>query len=194
MLLTTKFMYFYPNEDMAQRLIIDGYNLLGVRGPIRADMEQERTQLVHELGRYAKRKHHQLIVVFDGWKSGDPCEGQQSMSGITVIFSKLGERADQVIQRLCVEYGTKAVVVSSDREISDHARTQGNFTINVQEFEQRLRQTPSTETRHSTREQTATDDDVAEPHGGGKQTGKKKGNPRKLPKKERLRNRRLQQF
>ena len=179
---------------MPQKLIIDGYNLLGVRGPIRADMEHERTQLIHELGRYAKRKHHQLMVVFDGWKSGDPCEGQQSMSGITVIFSKLGERADQVIQRLCVEYGSNVVVVSSDREISDYARSQGNFTISAQEFEQRLRQTSSTETRRPAKGEAATDDDVAEPHSGEKQTGKKKGNPRKLPKKERLRNRRLQQF
>ena len=157
-------------------------------------MEQERTQLIRELGRYAQRKHHQILVVFDGWKAGDPCEGQQSMSGITVIFSKLGERADQVIQRLCVEYGAKAVVVSSDREISDYARSQGNFTISAQEFEQRLRQTANTEIRDSTRGKPATDDDIAEPHGGGKHTGKKKGNPRKLPKKERIRNRRLQQF
>ena len=179
---------------MAQKLIIDGYNLLGVREPIRADMEQERTQLIHELGRYAQRKRHQLMVVFDGWKSGDPVEGQQSMAGITVIFSKLGERADQVIQRLCVEYGTNAVVVSSDREISNYARIQGSFTISAQEFEQRLRQTSSTETRHPTGSAAVKDDDVAEPHSGGKQTGKKKGNPRKLPKKERLRNRRLQQF
>ena len=51
---------------MPQKLIIDGYNLLGVRGPIRADMEHERTQLIHELGRYATRKRHQLMVIFDG--------------------------------------------------------------------------------------------------------------------------------
>jgi len=179
---------------MAQRLIIDGYNLLGVRGPICADMEHERTQLIHELGRYAQRKHHQLIVVFDGWKSGDPVEGQESMSGITVIFSKLGERADQVIQRLCVEHGSTTVVISSDREISDYARSQGNFTISAQEFDQRLRQTSSNETRHSANNEAVRDDDGAEPHDEGKRTGKKKGNPRKLPKKDRLRNRRLQQF
>ena len=193
-MLDNKIQASLPYKGMAQKLIIDGYNLLGVRGPIRADMEHDRAHLIHELGRYAKRKHHQLMVVFDGWKSGDPCEGQQSMSGITVIFSKLGERADQVIQRLCVEYGSNAVVVSSDREISDYARSQGNFTISAQEFEQRLRQTSSTETRRPAKGEAATDDDVAEPHSGGKQTGKKKGNPRKLPKKERLRNRRLQQF
>jgi predicted RNA-binding protein with PIN domain len=157
-------------------------------------MEQERTQLIHELGRYAtRRRRHQLIVVFDGWKSGDPCEGQQSIAGITVIFSKLGERADQVIQRLCVEYGTTAVVVSSDREISDYARNQGNFTISAQEFEQRLRQTSSNPTRHQIKDEAALNA-PAEPHRGGKPTGKKKGNPRKLTKKERLRNRRLQQF
>tara|TARA_B100002003_G_C14038043_1_gene500211 strand:- start:530 stop:1003 length:474 start_codon:yes stop_codon:yes gene_type:complete len=157
-------------------------------------MEQERAHLIHELGRYAKRKHHQLTVVFDGWKSGDPVEGQQRISGITVIFSKLGERADQVIQRLCVEYGTNAVVVSSDREISDYTRSQGNFAISAQEFEQRLHQASTDKTRHQARGKTELDDDGVDQHGGEKQTGKKKGNPRKLPRKERLRNRRLQQF
>ena len=178
---------------MAQKLIIDGYNLLGVRGPIHAEMEQERIQLVHELGRYAKRKHHQLTVVFDGWKSGDPTEGQQSLAGIRVIFSKLGERADQVIQRLCVEHGTQAVVVSSDREVSDYARGQGAFTIGAPEFDRRLREASDHHTHVAIKDETAAADS-AELEADERKTGKKKGNPRKLPKKDRLRNRRMQQF
>ena len=179
---------------MAQHLIIDGYNLLGVRGPIHAEMEHERTQLIYELGRYAQRKHHQLTVVFDGWKSGDPVEGQQHTAGIRVIFSKLGDRADQVIQRLCLEHGTKAVVVSSDREISDYARDHGNFTMSAQEFETRIRHTTSDEIRYPSKGREERDDSLSELSLSRKPPDKKRGNPRKLPKKERLRNRRLQQF
>lgn len=181
---------------MPQKLIIDGYNLLGASGPIQAAMEQERTHLIHKLGRYAKRKHHQLLVVFDGWKSGNPVEERQNISGITVIFSKLGERADQVIQRLCVEYGTQAVVVSSDREIIDYAQSQGNFAIRAQEFEHLLHETLTDKARHPHSEKTEPSDaiDEIDHYRDGQQAGKKKGNPRKLSKKERLRKRRLQQF
>lgn len=38
-----------------------------------------------------------------------------------MIFSRIGERADEVIKRLIKEKGAGAVVVTSDREISRYA-------------------------------------------------------------------------
>ena len=81
-------------------LVIDGYNLLGVRGGLRGDIEARREALIRELVGYRQRKGYPLTVVFDGWRSGHPVEHGEWREGIEVIFSRQGETADTVIKRL----------------------------------------------------------------------------------------------
>ena len=110
-------------------LIIDGYNLLGARGQIgRAagrDAESVRERLLRELAAYRQWKTHPITVVFDGWQEGFGAEHREHRGGIEVVYSRRGERADQVIQRLAAEFGRDCAVVSSDREVADFAKAQG---------------------------------------------------------------------
>lgn len=174
---------------MATHLIIDGYNLLGVRAAFvgGTDLEAAREGLLRELAGYRQRKGHAVTVVFDGWRQGLASERREHRAGVAVIYSRRGERADQVIQRLAQEFGRDCAVVSSDREVTDFARAQGAFVIGAPEFQARLN-APSTTGRSGLFQKDSTDDEL--PRRGPD----KKGNPRKLPKARRKRNRQIRGF
>ena len=125
--------------DMPTHLIVDGYNLLAGTGSLPEHLEAARETLVQDLAAYRHRKNHLVTVVFDGWQQGLASEQREYRAGVQVIYSKRGERADQVIQRLAREYGTDCAVVSSDHEIMNAARAHGAFTMGAHEFAGRLR-------------------------------------------------------
>ncbi|MFO0706538.1 MAG: NYN domain-containing protein [Nitrospira sp.] len=170
----------------AMHLIIDGYNLLGVRLPARS--ETVRDTLLHELASYRHRKGHPITVVFDGWQQGYPVEHREHRAGVQVIYSRRGEKADQVIQRLVREYGSDCAVVSSDHEIVATARAHGATVLTAQLFMAKLTGGGSSTRAIAGKELDRGDDD--RPQRGSE----KKGNPRKLPKAVRARNRQLKRF
>jgi len=173
-------------------LIIDGYNLLACAGRIggKGDLHSEmaRESLLRDLGAYRQRKGHALTVVFDGWQRGHPIEGREHRSGVQVIYSKRGERADQVIQRLVREYGSACAVVSSDHEIVNHARAYGAFVMAAQEFAGKL-QTMGGSIDSVAHKELDMGEDLVPGRGPGK-----KGNPKKLPKAQRRRSNQLKRF
>lgn len=173
---------------MPTHLIIDGYNVLGSRGIRSGRSESAREMLLHDLAAYRHRKHHSITVVFDGWRHGRSTEQREHGAGVQVIYSKLGERADQVIQRLAREYGTDCAVVSSDHEIMNVARAHGAFVIGAQEFAEKLRES-SFSSGVIPYKELDLGDDVRSRRGS-----EKKGNPRKLPKAQRQRDRRFRRF
>lgn len=76
-----------------------------------------REHLIEQLVSYRKIRNHEITLVFDGWKNGLGRESRTVTGGITVIYSSLGERADNVIKRIISKRQKKWVVVSSDRDI-----------------------------------------------------------------------------
>jgi len=179
---------------MPTHLIIDGYNLLGVRGQVGrgpgTSGEAARERLLQELVLYRQQRGHPVTVVFDGWQQGGILECRESRKGVHVVYSARGERADQVIQRLAEEYGRDCAVVSSDRQVADSARLSGAFVMSAAEFEAKLRggSTAQPQARPVLRQKDREDDDLP------KRNPDKKGNPRKLPKALRRRNRQLRGF
>lgn len=173
---------------MPIHLIIDGYNLLGRIGSLSGRVELARETLLHDLAAYRHRKNHAITVVFDGWQQERPTEQREHRAGVHVIYSKRGERADQVIQRLAREYGVDCAVVSSDHEIINAARAHGAFVMGAQEFSEKLLGLSSAPGTIPYKE-LDTGDDGRSPRGP-----EKKGNPRKLPKSQRQRDRRLRRF
>ncbi|HWP60590.1 MAG TPA: NYN domain-containing protein [Candidatus Acidoferrales bacterium] len=161
---------------MAIQIIVDGYNLIGARAGLRGNLERQREALLERLQRYHDRRGHPIIVVFDGWRSGWINEIEEKRDGLTVIFSRQGEKADDVIQRLAREFGDASVVVSSDRELQLAVQQTGATVVYASEFERKLRQAGSVEPGP----------DPSEPP-----RAEKKGNPRKLSKSERKRRQRL---
>ena len=171
---------------MATHLIIDGYNLLGIRGGLRGDVEARREALIRDLAGYRHRKGHPVTVVFDGWRSGHPVERAEWREGVEVVFSKQGEQADAVVKRLAEKYGSDCAVVSSDHEIVNFARAHGSAVLTAGEFETKLHLSGA---RPAARRREAEEED--EPV---RRDPKKKGNPKKLPKSLRKKASQLKKF
>ena len=175
---------------MSKHLIIDGYNLLGAAGQSvregKQDGEAVRETLIQTLGRYQQRVGHPITIVFDAWRQVGGIQRDESRAGVTVIFSRQGEKADQVIQRMVRDYGSDCVIVSSDHEVLDTARAHRAMIIRSQEFWPKLQSSTS---RSRSRYQAKDDRDQGEHVRVGK-----KGNPRKLPKALRNRLRNLKKF
>jgi hypothetical protein len=123
-------------------LVIDGYNLLYAGRLISRmnaiELQRERDRLILLLSDYRKRKQGNITVVFDGWETGWSTEQRELKRGIEVVFSRLGERADDVIKRMVREKGSGAVVVSSDREIARHGERMAVAVIASEQFLERL--------------------------------------------------------
>ena len=162
-------------------LLVDGYNLLG---SVKENMEKERCDLIHKLSVYCRERTHYAILVFDGWKNGLPVETKDSIGRVTVIYSKLSEKADNVIKRIIARKQKEWIVVSSDREIINTALKHGCLYLTSGDFYSRM----------------ASPDIIDDPYCFVEEEemtdikGKKKGNPRKLSKKERKRQRAIKKL
>src|SRR3989442_2218809 len=170
---------------MQIRLIIEGYNLLGVRGGLRGDVEARREQLIRDLAGYRQRRGIAVTVIFDGWRAGHQVERAEWREGLEVVYSRQGEQADAVVKRLAEKYGSDCAVVSSDREITNFARVHGCTVITSGDFETRLQVSGA---RPFARKQEADEEEPV------RRDPKKKGNPKKLPKAIRQKARQLKRF
>ncbi len=173
---------------MAIHLIVDGYNLIRQSRELREidarELEAGREALLSRLAAYRQGGAlPKITVVFDGWQGGETKESRDRRRGILVVFSRRGERADEVIKRLLAEERARAVVVTSDREIQDCATRVGAAWISSPEFERRLSLTGAAE--------ADADKDYDDSPARG---ARKKGPARRLPKSQRQRQQRLKKL
>src|SRR5215475_6152400 len=158
-------------------IIIDGYNVIGSDSGLTGNLEHRRNLLVQRLAGYHKNKSHGITVVFDGWRSGSIDEAQQQRDGICIVYARLGEKADSVIVRLTRKQGAGCIVVTSDREVRSAVERFGAVALYAGEFAEMLRNLPEPFNDQ-------------EPDYSQQRTPKK-GNPRRLSKKERRRREKL---
>jgi len=120
-------------------IIIDGYNLIRQSDTLRRferqSLEAGRQALLQQVSRYRKQKGHRITVVFDGWENGSPLEERDRQGGITIVYSRRGEKADEVIKRMVLHQGEEIVVVTSDREVAAYADRKGAASLTSLEFE-----------------------------------------------------------
>ncbi|MBI5102566.1 MAG: NYN domain-containing protein [Nitrospirae bacterium] len=155
-------------------IIVDGYNLIGIQ---HGDLKAARNRLVVRLSEYAKLRGHDITVVFDGWKSGGKEDAASAVGGVKVIYSRLGDKADLVIKRMISGIKKDWIVITSDREIADHAWSEGCVAVPSEVFESRLSASGSgTESEYGAADD---DDDRTEAF-----KGKYRGNPMRPSKKE----------
>ena len=184
---------------MSRHVIIDGYNLLGVQADTKSEQPSEgaetREMLIRRLSGYSQGKGYAVTVVFDAWRGLQSLEHREHRTGVEVVYTKRGERADQVIQRLARHYGRDCAVVSSDLEIIQTAEAHGAFVMRskefygkLEDFEKRGARLRSNPRAPLSQRYGKTEDDVT------LQRHDKKGNPRKLPKSIRVRKRWLKGF
>lgn len=115
-------------SEPRELLVVDGYNVIykSKRYLARMDetdegdpFEQARELLIADVAAYAKRRYRPIIV-FDAAGNVSPERPDLSKAGVRLVFSRAGESADEVIERLVTEarLAPRAVtVVTSDNTI-----------------------------------------------------------------------------
>ncbi len=149
-------------------------------GIAHSNLESERKSFINALIEYRKIKDHEIVVVFDGWKGGKE-ETTTIVENVKVIFSGIGERADDLIKRTIAKKKRKWIVISSDRDIINYAWSLECVPVNSEMFEEKMSEAIKygmTEENYRNDEEDIYEDD----------TGyfRKKGNPRKPSQKEKL--------
>lgn len=176
-----------------RQVIIDGYNVIHTDDVLlrlyRQNRAAARDGLLTRLRSAACLRTDQVTVVFDGWQNGAPQQSRERVQGIIVIYSRLGERADDVIKRLVTEARARAgsgpvVVVSNDSELRGHGVMEGVETSTSPNLLGQL--TPA---RHRQRPsgpyQRGTCDDDSDEQATHNPFGPKKGPARRTPKRGR---------
>lgn len=165
-------------------ILIDGYNLIAKLTGMGRSLEVLREELIRVLGNYLRRKPFSITVVFDGEKGGFPVESYERVMGIDIVFSKLGEKADEVIKRMARKHEMEYTVITSDKEIASFVESLGHTAIPSEEFIPKLLN-------------RGYGKDHIEDEGPGiykRFSTRKKGNPHKLSKAEKRRRQRLQKL
>ncbi|MEO5361539.1 MAG: NYN domain-containing protein [Nitrospirota bacterium] len=159
---------------MAEKIIIDGYNIIGT---YHKDLRAQRTKLIEDLSAYGRRKGflHNMTVVFDGLRDGAN-KTQTVIAGVTVIYSGRGESADDVIKEIIGRAGMKYIVITSDRAIASFAWSKDCTPVRSEDFSRKLYKRDIVP--DSIDEMYMEDDE--------RTSGKKKGNPFVLSKKEKM--------
>ena len=93
------------NGPRRRILIVDGYNVINVRKPVRESivLEDARRKLTDKLHDYAGWSGQQIILVYDAWLSDRMQRSIEERGPLKVVFTMKGETADCYIERLCDE-------------------------------------------------------------------------------------------
>lgn len=124
-------------------VIIDGYNVIMTAAEYGAAsgkrMKAARRELIGDLVRYRKVRGHAVTVVFDAAEAGGVKRKVERNAGINVIFTKMEERADDVIVELVEKAaGVERVVVTSDREVVRASERRGAASISSEGFIEKM--------------------------------------------------------
>lgn len=171
-----KLIYVCYLYYMAVHIVIDGYNLIGTStfsNKSTIDLEDTREELIQKLIIYKRLKSCKITVVFDGKGSGNLNRNKMNNKGIEVIFSRDGEEADQILKEMAKTERQGMILVSSDRAVISVAESYGAVAIPSDEFQDLLSMAIYADMKGVTEESD--------------EPSNKKGNPKKLPKKERQR-------
>jgi predicted RNA-binding protein with PIN domain len=183
----------FLKPGLRMHIIVDGYNLIRqsdvLRLHERQGLEAGRRALVHLLAGYRKTRGHRITVVFDGWLGGPPQEERDREGGIEIIYSRRGEKADEVIKRLARQRTDETMVVTADRPVMDAAIRAGATAIPSREFEARIRQVRLAPSQGTVMPKKDDDDEPPQERGT-----KKKGPSRKSSKRDRHKQRSMEKL
>ncbi|NWJ44896.1 MAG: NYN domain-containing protein [Chloroflexi bacterium] len=159
-------------------VFVDGYNLMKTDPELalyqKAGLEFAREAVIKRVNSAAGlKKATSITIVFDGHLDGKERETVERKGRITVIYSKLGESADDVIKRMVAAHPQSAQVRVITRD-SDLRSTVG-LSGATPGMMKRRPVSPSNSTKK---------DDDSEDSGWNKST-RKKGQSKRSPRKKR---------
>jgi len=125
---------------MKMHYLIDGYNLIhridSYRSKLGKSLEEARQTLLIQLSSFRAASGSEITIVFDGAASGGSLR-----SGISILFSNLPNKADELIKRMVDQNKSKQslTVVSSDREVTWYAKGCGCSIMTAESFYQKMK-------------------------------------------------------
>ncbi|MCX5818255.1 MAG: NYN domain-containing protein [Proteobacteria bacterium] len=154
-------------------IIIDGYNYIHrIRSssiPADTNMDMIRRVFLDKFVQYKKQKGMRITVVFDAYNSFSTGRQRENYKGIDVVYSRENETADDVMIGWIREKKAGMVIVTSDRAIIDEAKRYGVAFVVPAKLEMMIFQVGISKDEEAVEEEAY--------------SVRKKGNPRKLPKK-----------
>jgi predicted RNA-binding protein with PIN domain len=130
--------------EKAQKIIVDGYNLIYADGELKRyaekDMNRSRAELIERLKLYLRNKSVRMTVVFDG-KGGMTDVEMVLPAKLQVMYSPFGQTADELIVkslRAAANPREYIVITSDAADIGRAARSLGAGVISSQDFLQRI--------------------------------------------------------
>lgn len=129
---------------MQELLIVDGYNILNnwkvLDNLKKESLEHAREKLIDMLINYGALEKLKVIIVFDGHKVKGGLGTTEDIAGTQVIFTKEGETADSVIEKLVHQLSTtvKIYVATSDWEEQRIVLGKGALRISARELETKV--------------------------------------------------------
>ena len=126
---------------MKKLLVIDGYNCMRRAGTFEAaldrSLESARDAFVGYVRGYRARNaaFGEVIIVFDGTGNRGLAKAQKD-GGVTIIFSRFGESADEAIKLFVGRNinSHKITVVSDDNYVTNNARAYGAEVLSCRGF------------------------------------------------------------
>lgn len=122
---------------MSATLYIDGYNLLHKTTDekfIFSDFDNAKENLIDKLSLYKKTKRIKINVIFDGNKTNNLNRNSENIKGVSILYTKGGEEADDILKNLAREKGKNISIVTSDNAIINVAEHAGTVVIKSDEF------------------------------------------------------------
>lgn len=169
--------------------LIDGYNVIrntpGLAAAERLGLAVGRDRLVALVAAKLRHTPHAAVVVFDG--DGDRETTSSLAKGVhgRLVYSRRGESADAVIQRLAAEErarGCQVVAISDDLEVRLGTAAAGGTSARVGDFARHLDAPPrhiqkAALHRQYVRRELAGEHDAC--------ADRSRGNPKRAPKRRR---------
>jgi predicted RNA-binding protein with PIN domain len=89
---------------MAERLVVDGYNVIyawdDLRRLLGQSLEMARDRLIARLAVLVAVTGTHVTVVFDAHRTAGRRGGEETVDGVRVVFTRSGLSADHVVERL----------------------------------------------------------------------------------------------
>jgi uncharacterized protein len=135
-------------------ILIDGYNVIrnmpALAAAERRSLQQGREALLAQVVARYRHTPHRVVVVFDGDGPVEAAHPLPRMSRSQIVYTRRGELADAVIQRLATverERDVEVVVVSDDLEVRMSAEHAGGSAVRVDALAARLNEAPAFQRR-----------------------------------------------
>ena len=137
-------------------LYVDGYNVIGAWPQAEREqwpLDESRDRLIHLLEDYAGYSGQEVVLVFDGHHSDRPLSTVETRPGLTLVYTRHGQTADQYIEHACgrLPVYREARVATSDHLEQTMILGRGATRLSSRELWRELSQTRSSgHAKHAT--------------------------------------------